>query len=143
MNPIWFAVPAMCLYAIGNNFTSKYLRAAGPAANTLCIGLVMALVAGVFLGLQRANSATTTNLPSPNLWRVYVICGVMYGVADLLFYKAYSLHGSLTLLMTIVALMPVAAVVIEFYFFDGIAPSFRQSSGIALAVAAAWLVSAR
>lgn len=143
MQPVLYALPAVLLYALGNNFTSKYLRDSGIAANTFSIGLFMTVAAGCVLGVQYMSKAATTRLPSASLWWVYVVCGIIYCTADLLFYKAYALHGSLALLMTIVALMPAAAVVIEYLLFKGVAPSLRQSAGVICAILAVWLVSTR
>lgn len=142
MNPAWFAIPAVCLYALGNNFTSKYLRGISPVANALLMSVCMASVAGAVFAAQRTASADA-RLPEQSLWWVYVILGIVYCTADILFYKAYALQGSIAFLMTLVALMPVAAVIIEYFLFKGVAPSLRQSAGIACAVLAAWLVSSR
>lgn len=142
MSPTWLAIGAICLYALGNNFISKYLRGFGPAVNTLLVASVMAAGAAVVLATQLATNRAA-RLPPPSHWWVFLACGTFFCAADLLFYGAYARQGSITLLTTLVALMPVAAVVINFLFFGGTAPTYRQGAGIVCAVLAAWLVSTR
>lgn len=142
MSPTWMAIGAICLYALGNNFVAKHLRGNVPAANTLFVSLVIAAGAGVVLAAEHATSRAAQPTPLAHWW-VFLACGICFCTADLLFYGAYSRQGSITLLTTLVALMPVAAVAIEYFFFKGSAPSIRQSAGIACAVLAAWLVSTR
>lgn len=142
MQPILYALLAVLLYAIGNNVVSKYLRTTAPTANALLMCFGMAIAAGIAFLSQRMLRSDVV-LPAISLWWVYAILGAVYATADILFFKAYTLQGSLASLMTVVALMPAAAVLIEYVAFKGAAPSLRQSAGIACAVLAVWLVSTR
>ena len=141
MTSAHYALVALFFYALSNIMIDRFFSHVDPLISVFVYCSIIAGMAAIGLALKYHRGASIV-LPTGYLWSIIALCGVGCFFADGAFFTAYNIGGpgSLGQITTIVATMPVFAMIIK-AMIDWNTPSFTQLSAGLLATAAVYMAS--
>lgn len=136
----FLALTAITLYAGQNIVLEQKLAKFSVPAILVFMYVVMLLLTAVRLGTMKVlNEAIALPIGNREVMFYVLLCGVIYFLADYAFVGAYTVGGSVVLVSTIVALFPVLAALLKFFFYGSV-PNWYQICGWVAAFIAVTLV---
>lgn len=139
MSATQYALLALLLYTLLNVMLDKYFSHIDPLI-TLSIYCAIILTLALSCIARNYHNSVVMVVPSTKIFIIICLCGMTCFFADSCYLTAYNKGGSLASITTIVAIMPVFAVVIKM-FMDRKLPELSQFLGCILATMAVYLVT--
>ncbi len=137
--PVLFTLIAVCLYAAQNVIIERRLSTVSPLVMMVYYyGTLLPIVVAVLCLNRPLGLVVTTRTWS--MVPFIAVAALLVFAADYCFFSAYHSGGSLQVISTIVALLPVVGSAMKFATGGG-APGPLQLAGMACAVLAVVLVS--
>lgn len=107
-----YAIGAITLYAIANVIFERKLAKISPLASTTFLYVGLLLFSAPLL-LMRDQLKLALTMPQTNQCWLLVVCGVLFFLADLSYFYAYKLGGTLEQVALASLLYPVIATIIK------------------------------
>lgn len=143
MKPVLLAVCALFCYASTNIMIDRKLSNLSPVTNSFVFCLIMTVMSIITMLVGLGKHSDFVAIKSQNLWPTLFVAGAIFFAAEIFYLGAYKAGGSVLTISTIVALFPVAVLIVEAVSGGNRVPSFRQCAAVCLAVASVFLVAKR
>ena len=138
MKAFFFILLAVFLYALQNVIIEQKLKQVQPLLALIHYFPIMLALTVFSLGIQFRGA--TIEWPSWTTIGFLALCAAIVFIADICFFNAYFNGGSLPMITTMTACLPVIATLIQFGITKQ-SPTTTQIIGMALAIVAIALVS--
>mgnify|MGYP001581267508 CR=1 FL=1 len=137
-NPVFLTCMAVVFYALQNVIMEmKFAKYSTVAILVIGYSVMLPLTLARISQMRFTGEAVV--FPTGAILAIAFMTGILWFLGDYSYVSAYTTGGDLVTITTIIALFPVVASIIKF-FFTGAVPNVYQIAGWLLAIIAVYLV---
>lgn len=109
---LFYALSAITLYSIANVLLERRLAKISPLASTTCIYVGLLVLSMPLMALRNKLNLNLT-MPETNQFWLLAACGVLFFLADLMYFNAYRVGGTLEQIAIATVFYPFIATAIK------------------------------